>query len=133
MPPDQCHLAGFKAHFFNVDSEIDSIIAFYTSEGKSIKIPNRLSQFELVGPLIEDASKAMGPLFGTSLPKLRCREGFDWGNITTVVIGEEGENRSGWRTSFIPNREVAIQDLGEFLQTRQSGWYFIRFYDTNEE
>ncbi|MDP2208860.1 MAG: hypothetical protein Q8K98_08810 [Bacteroidota bacterium] len=133
VQPEQCHLAGFRAHFFNLDSETDNNIAFLTSEGKPIKIPNRLSQFELVGPLIEDANEAMGPLFGASLPKLRCREGLDWENITTVVIGEEGENHSGWRTSFIPNREVAIQDLGESLQARQSGWYFIRLYDTNED
>jgi len=133
VPPIQCHLVGFQAHLFNVDSEIDSLIAFYTSEGNPVKIPNRLSQFELVGPLIEDANEAMGPLFGTSMPKLRCRDGLDWGNITTVVIGEEGENHSGWRTSFIPNREVVIQDLGEPMQTRQSGWYFIRLYDTNED
>jgi hypothetical protein len=133
VPPTQCSIVGVKAHLFNVNLETEDRIAFLTSKDRPIEIPNRRSQFELVGSLIEDASETKGPLFGRNIPKLRCRDGASWRDITTVVLGEEGEKSSGWRTSFFPNSEVEIQDLTQSLQTRPGGWYFVRIYDSNED
>ena len=133
VPSAQCNLVGLRAHLANVDSTIEGRISFDTPDQSSMQIPNLHSKFELVGSLIEDANEAMGPLFGTHLPRLRCRDGINWGDISIVVIGEEGENHSGWRSSFVPKREVELQDLSPYFQARQSGWYFIRLYNTQEE
>lgn len=131
VPPAQCHLDGFKAHLFHLDSEADSRIGFLTSEDNPIEVPNRRSQFELVGSLIEDTSETMGPLFGLSPPKIRSRGTEGWKNVATVVIGEEGEDRSGWRTSFDPAKDSDIQDLSLLLSGKQAGWYFVRIYDAS--
>lgn len=121
VPPAQCHLDGFKAHLFHLDSEADSRIGFLGSEGNPIEVPNRRSQFELVGSLIEDTSETMGPLFGLSPPKIRSRGTDGWKDVTTVVIGEEGERRSGWRTSFSPEKDSDTQDLSSLLSRKQVG------------
>ena len=132
VPPAQCHLNGYKAHLFHLDSEADNHIAFLTSERKPIEVPNRRSEFELVGSLIEDASETMGPLFGVNPPKICSRVTEGWKNVATVVIGEEGERRGGWRTSFDPAKDSDIQDLSSLFSGRSVGWYFVRIYDTSE-
>lgn len=132
VPPALCHLNGYKAHLFYLDSETDNCIAFLTSERKPIEVPNRRSEFDLVGSSIEDASETMGPLFGNEPPRIRSRSTEGWKNVAIVVIGEEGERRGGWRTSFDPAKDSDTQDLSLLLSGKQVGWYFVRIYDVSE-
>ena len=132
IPPEPCHLNGYQAHYFDLDSKSDEHIVFITLEGKQVEISCQRSQFEIIGSLIKDDNEIMGPLFGTSYPKLGCREKAVWQNISVVVLGEEGVKGSGWRTSFAPNKEVLVQNLDPFLNNRLGGWYFVRIYNTSE-
>jgi hypothetical protein len=132
VPPERCHLDGLQAHFFHLDSADDGRIAFLTPENETIEIPNRISQFELVGLRIEDASDEMGPLFGLSPPSIRSTDAAGWNNVQTIVIGEEGERRSGWRTSFKPDVETGSIELTPYLSDKEGGWFFVRIYDAAE-
>jgi hypothetical protein len=132
IPPEPCHLGGYQAHYFDLDSKSDEHIVFITLEGKQVEIFCQRSQFEIIGSLIKDDNEIMGPLFGTSYPQLSCREKAVWQNISVIVLGEEGVKGSGWRTSFAPNREVLDQNLDSFLNNRLGGWYFVRIYNTSE-
>lgn len=132
IPPEPCHLGGYQAHYFDLDSKSDEHIVFITFEGKQVEIFCQRSQFEITGSLIKDDNEIMGPLFGTSYPKLSCRETIVWQNISIIVLGEEGGKGSGWRTSFAPNKQVLDQNLDSFLNNRLGGWYFVRIYNTSE-
>ena len=56
-----------------------------------------------------------------------------WADVGTVVIGEEGSGRGRWRTSFSPAPEGRERDLPAEVAPRKDGWYFLRFYDVNDE
>lgn len=128
-----CKIAGFKAHYFMLDHDSSIKIAFITPDGRSVVIPNRATRFELVGSLIPDANEVMGPLFGKGPPRIRSRDLTPWSDIKTIVVGKEGERQTSWRRSFTPVRDSEDQDLAQLLSNRSAGWYFIRFYNSNEE
>jgi hypothetical protein len=133
VSPVPCKISGFEAHYFMLDQDTNMKIAFITPEGGSVIIPNRATRFELVGSPIPDANEVMGPLFGKGPPRIRSRDLTPWSDIKTIVVGEEGERQSSWRRSFAPVRESEDQDLAQLLSKRSAGWYFIRFYNSNEE
>ncbi|HUI29709.1 MAG TPA: hypothetical protein VLX91_05795 [Candidatus Acidoferrales bacterium] len=134
VPPYPCHLSGFQAHYFHLDSENDGRIAFIASDGEIIQIPSSNSHFDFEGcRIIDDANDEMGPLFGQNPPFLVASDKSIWKNVETIVIGEEGKSSSGWRTAFKLNAEDARVDLCSSLQVKDGGWFFVRIYDSNDE
>lgn len=81
---------------------------------------------------VHDASENLGPLFGGSLPRIHLTNG-SWGDVGTIVLGVEGSGTERWKMSFQPNPALGEQEMPPEIVSRKAGWYFIRFYDLNDE
>lgn len=128
--PESAFLTGYQAHFFELEKDGNGKIAFRPPTGKSFD--SKAPQFELVGRRLNEASGDRGPLFGERPPKLRAQDDQTWKDIGTIVVGEEGSGQGRWRTQITPVPEVMEQDLPSEVADRKGGWYFLRFYDTND-
>lgn len=132
VSPESSALNGYLAHFFELEKGDKRRIAFRTHEGVSVSIPHTSARFDLIGEQLEDASDSVGPLF-CKPPKIRAAAPQDWREIKTIVVGEEGGGRGKWRTQFTPNTDGTDQDMPSEILDRKGGWYFLRFYDGNED
>lgn len=130
--PGYMQIKGYKAHYFELSSKDNKQIAFLDSSGKEITIFSTKSRFMLKGNEIIDGSEDKGPLFGGEPPNLTARDRRIWEHISIVVIGEEGEGRKKWRTSFEPQVGKNEQNLPCELLNQERGWFFIRVYDDEE-
>jgi len=129
--PESVHLEEeYRVHFFEISGSRDDKIAFRTPGGK-VAVKPRRSRFELVGKRLPDASQ-YEPLFGVEPPRIRARDKDDWKDITTVVVGLEGRGQGKWRTQFHPDPATTEQELPPEIAVRPCGWYFLRFYDEND-
>ena len=135
IEPESVFLDGFLAHFFNIQRDTDTQIAFVPCEG----VPTLVKQvkqkplcFELIGEKLEDASEGIGPLFSKP-PKIHATDLQAWKEIKTIVLGEEGSGRGRWRVQFSPDPDRVDQDLHSDILSKRGGWYFLRFYDRNDE
>jgi len=126
-------LSGYRAHFFDLERGDGRKIGFQTPEGRKVVTEPKRQRFELVGNRLSDASEKIGPLFGGKLPQIRLLENPGWQEVGTIVIGEEGKGGGKWRKAFSPAPERIEQELPPELLARKGGWYFVRFYDTNDE
>lgn len=133
VTPETVSLIGYQAHFFKLEKGGDERIAFRTPEGKSVVIESKASRFELVGTCLNDVTEGMGPLFGERLPQVRALEDQAWKGVVTVVIGEEGSGQGSWRKPFSPTSEGTQQELPHEVAARKWWWYFLRFYDHNDD
>lgn len=133
VAPESVSLIGYQAHFFDLEKDGDEKIAFRTNTGKSFVIELKTPQFELVGNLLNEASGDRGPLFGERPPKIRAQDDKTWQDVRTIVVGEEGSGKGRWRKAFHPVSERTEQDLPSEVAARKGGWYFLRFYDTNDD
>ena len=131
--PEPISIESCRGHFFDLEKGGDKRIAFRTSEDKPILIESKATRFELVGNQLSDASEGIGPLFGRSPPQIRVLHDRPWEDIGTIVIGEEGSGRGRWRKSFSPAPEGREQNLPAEPAPRKDAWYFLRFYDTNDD
>lgn len=131
VEPEAVSLAGYQAHFYNIEKVGDRKIAFRTPEREPVVIESRTSLFELVGTRLNDASEEMGPLFGERPPRIRAFDDRTWRETVTIVVGEEGSGRRRWRTQFSPVPDRMEQDLPLEIVDRKGGWYFLRIYDAN--
>jgi small subunit ribosomal protein S9 len=57
--------------------------------------------------------------------------GQTWAGVGTIVVGEEGSKSRRWREAFVPLPGVQEQSLPTAVAERESGWYYVRFYDIN--
>jgi len=133
VTPESVFLTGYQAHFFELEKDGDGKIAFRIPTGKSFVIESKAPQFELGGNRLNDASEDKGPLFGKTPPRIRALDEQGWKNVGTIVVGEEGMGKERWRTHFTPNSDGQEQDLPSDVADRKGGWYFLRFYDTNDD
>jgi len=131
--PEPVSVKGYQGHFFDLERGSDKRIAFRTPEGKPILIESRAARFELIGTQLNDASEGIGPLFGQSAPQIRASHDRVWADISIVIIGEEGSGRGKWRKSFSPAPEGREQRLPAEAAPRKDGWYFLRFYDMDDD
>ncbi|HLH80776.1 MAG TPA: 30S ribosomal protein S9 [Chthonomonas sp.] len=130
VTPESAAIEGYLAHFFDFEkSSDDTTITFITPEGIVHPIQQR-RRFELIGNRLEDANEDMGPLFGERPPRVQA-DSQGWSDIGQIVIGEEGHGSGKWRQEFRPEPSSREQDLP--MQTQKAGWYFIRFYDKEEQ
>ncbi len=95
--PESVSLAGYSAHFFDLDKSSGQKIAFRLPDGRSLAIEAKAPRFELIGRRLKDANELVGPLFGEAPPRIRALDAQAWRNIRTVVVGEEGRGRRRWR------------------------------------
>jgi len=130
--PERVCLEGYQAHFFDVPGDSASRIAFRDHAGHLLEIGSMEPRFELVGQEVPDASEYSGSLFGVSPPRIRVKDG-SWADVGAIVLGEEGSGRGRWRESFKPNLTLLEQNLPEEIAARKAGWYFLRFYDLQDE
>ncbi len=131
--PESVLLIGYQAHFFELEKDGDGKIAFRTPTGKSFVIESKAPQFELVGTRLNEASGDRGPLFGERSPQIRALDDQTWKDVGTIVVGEEGSGKGRWRKPFSPIPGGTQQDLPSEVAARKGGWYFLRFYDTNDD
>jgi len=132
IEPESVFLDGFLAHFFDIQRDTDTRIAFVTREGVPRLVTPDPPRFELIGERLEDASEKMGPLFSKP-PKIHAIDLRAWKGIKTIVLGEEGSGKSRWRAQFSPDPDRVDQDLHSEILNKRGGWYFLRFYDRNDE
>lgn len=132
IEPEPVFLDGFLAHFFDIQEDTNTRIAFVTHEGVPILVTSGPPRFELIGERLEDASEKIGPLFSKP-PKIHATDSWAWKEIKTIVLGEEGSGRGRWRTQFSPDPDRVDQDLHSDILNKRGGWYFLRFYDGNDE
>ena len=132
IAPEPVSVEEFRAHFLDVGRSAGSAVTFLVPNGQRKKIHFERQRFRLRGKELADFSERVGPLFGGAPPALAARDPEDWSNITTVVLGEEGQGRNRWRTHFAPQYGVQAQQLPDELMRRGGGWYFIRFYDNDD-
>lgn len=132
VKPESVAFDGYIAHFFDLEKGGETRIAFRTPEGDPITIPLSSARFELVGEQLEDAADHIGPLFGEP-PKIRALDTQVWKDVKTIVIGEEGVGRKKWRTAFSPDSGRQEQEPPPEILLRRGGWYFLRFYDGNDD
>jgi len=133
VAPELVSLAGYKAHFFDLERTGDRKIAFRSAEGESFVIESKAPRFELVGTRVNDATEHMGPLFGERPPKIRTVSAQMWSDVETIVVGEEGVGKGRWRLAFHPVQHLIEQDPPCEVTNRKGGWYFLRLYDANDD
>ena len=131
--PEPVSLTGYQAHFYILEKDGDGKIAFHTPAGESFVIESKAPQFELVGTRLNDASEDMGPLFGERPPQIRALDDQAWRDIGTIIVGEEGSGKGRWRMAFSPVQDLLEQNLPSEVAAGTVGWYFLRFYDTNDD
>ena len=132
VDPENATLEGYKVHFFDFLYGDLGTVAFYSEDGKPISFSKKL-QFELLGNRIPDISDNIGPLFGGSIPMIQMTTLKSLIQITTIVIGEEGSGTKKWRTTLPYNQHSDLQQLPVELSTKGANWYFVRFYNSNNE
>jgi len=131
--PEAASLPGWQAHFFTLEAGNGGQIAFITPTGESRVIASKAPRFELIGSRLHDAGEEMGPLFGERSPTIRVVGRQAWEAVGTIVLGAEGGKSDGWRTSFAPGAGLSEQDVPAEIAERKAGWYFLRFYDLNDD
>lgn len=131
VAPEPVSLTGYQAHFFILEKDGSTKIVFRTPEGDPVVIESKSPQFKLVGTqlkVIED----MGLFFGGGPPRICVLQEQVWKGIKTIVVGEEGGGRGKWRLDFSPAPDQIEQPFPPEVAARRSGWYFLRFYDMND-
>ena len=127
--PEPTALQGLRAHFFIVEDGSEKKIAFKDAAGNSRIIPSKKSLFRLSGSQLNDSDVWMGPFFGGEPPRLCSSDSEGWGEVETIVIGEEGASGER-RKAFQPDQDRIEQDLPrDILSSGKGGWYFLRFYN----
>jgi len=130
--PEYVCLEGYRAHFFNLEGGSEQRIALRDSIGRSHMIGSNEVCFQLVGKELSDASEVAGSLFGCLPPRIRINNG-NWESVETIVLGEEGRGRGRWRSGFQPDPTLTEQDIAAEIADRGTGWYFVRFYDSQDD
>ncbi len=134
VTPEAVSIIGYRAHFFELEKGGSKKIAFRAPEGKSVVIEPKASRFELVGTRLKnEATEGMGPLFGERPPQIRALGDRGWKDVGTVVIGEEGSRQGRWRMAFSPTQGLVDQTMPPEMTDTKGGWYFVRFYDQNDD
>lgn len=125
--------AGYQAHFFDLERNSAFSIALESVNGEHIDRARVEPMFDLTGFQIADADEFHGPLFGLTPPRIQCAGSQRWDQVKTIVLGQEGAGHNRWRTFFHPDASEPDQALPEEFAERGAGWYFLRFYDHNDD
>lgn len=136
--PEQFFISGYKVHFFYQRKNSGFSISFIKPDGKKAIRDPKGFRFSLSGNQIPDADDEIGPLFGHELPKIIDSQA--WNEISTIIIGEEGEGIGDLRWEIQPDPNSHELDLDQLekrgeicISKSKRSWFFIRFYDTNDK
>ncbi len=130
--PQFVSVRGYHAYWRLIDDRRE--ISFQTSSGKNKAVTPRVAQFTLIGKDLHDADELQCPLFGDELPNIRAANPNAWQQVKTIVLGEEGRARKNWESIPItPVANKAEQDLPTKILSWQGSWFFVRFYDENDQ
>jgi len=129
VSPEQVNMESYQAYWHVFDTADNRRMVFATPKGEK-KIQSKSPRFRLIGSSLNDASY-MGPLFGENPPQISAHDIADWNDVGTIIIGEIGEGR--WRAEVPLTLEETVQTLPTEVLERQSGWYFLRFYDQHDD
>ena len=126
QPPiesEPLQMLSFTAHYF--DTQQGQLITFLKPDGERHQSKPKRFDLILEGKMIDDAEKRLGPLFYDAPPTV-SGDHRSWGNICSIVVGEEGQGQ--WRQQYDvqTSKKWQIPSLGP---KRNSGWFFLRFYD----
>lgn len=124
----QVNVEGYQA-YWQIFGDKTKII-FDTQKGKE-KIQSESAKFQLVGSIIRDMTEDAGLLFGENPPQIKAHDMDDWNDVSAIIIGEIGEGK--WRAEVPLEDDAVVQDLPAEVMERQSGRYFLRFYDKDNE
>jgi len=128
---EQTSLKDFSAYHFHLKADSTQKVGFINFNNESIIVESLRKFYSLRGNLIEDCSSKQGPLFGEKLPTLEIIDIDQWSEIDCIIIGEEGEDRKNWRKKILTSQDRVSIELADHLPHIISGWYFIRFYDSD--
>ena len=120
----------YQAYWHIFDMADNRKMVFSTSKGEK-KIQSKAPMFRLIGSRVDDASETMGTLFVENPPRIGAHDIADWNDVGAIIIGEIGGSK--WRAEVPLTLEVATQNLPTEVLEKQSGWYFLRFYDRHDE
>jgi len=126
---EQVNVESYQAYWHVFDTTDNRRMVFATPKGEK-KIQSKSPRFRLIGTGLNDASY-MGPLFGENPPQIGAHDIADWNDVGTIIIGEIGESR--WRMEIPLTLEAPVQTLPTEVLGRQSGWYYLRFYDKRDD
>ncbi len=129
ITPEPTIFEGYLAHFFYISKKNSYDIVFKKPNNELVRIKYKKHQFELIGNKLEDEDEKVGPLFGGSIPKIGIKNEEGWQQVSMIIVGEEGAGKKKWRTSFNPDKSKTIQDLPEEISKCGNGWFYLRFYD----
>ena len=129
--PEPVSLAGYRAHFFDLEKDSDRKIVFRAPGGESFVIESKASRFELFGTRLNDANEDIGLLFGGRPPKICTVGDQTWTDVDCIVVLEEEKRteEKRWRDVIAPDKETRELGLGDKLEERGVGWYSLRIYD----
>ncbi len=130
IAPEPVSIKGYRAHFFDLNESAHLQVALQNDQRETVVVGSGGPRFYPVGQSLPDATENMGPLFGGVPPRIGIIG--KWEDVGTIVIGEEGRGRRRWRRGFKPIPEQSEQELPEDLRARRCGWYFLRFYDRDD-
>lgn len=121
--PEQAKLL---AHHLLVEGKEDGLVL---DGGGASRVEVRASTatvYELIGNIIADAHTGTGPLFGGEPPRLRMEGAAE---PTLFVVGVEGPSPRPRSRQTATN----FDELRDWLEDKQSGWFYVRAYDANDE
>ena len=126
---DEC-----TAYTFSVAADARPRLSLRKPTGPQIAVHFRLPCFELVGNSVTCVDRdSEPPFFLGGPPRVRAAGADTWAEIKTMVLGEEGRGRGKWRTHFKPVPVGNEVELPAELEAKGSGWFFLRFYDANDD
>lgn len=133
VTPAFVSISEYRAHFFILEKDDSGKIAFRIPDDMLVVIEPKASRFELTGNRLDDATEDRGPLFGQKPPQIHALDEQAWKDVETIVVGEEGSGKGRWRAAFSPVQGLIEQDLPSEVVARKGGWYFLRFYDADDD
>ena len=130
----------FRAYYVDIEPGSAATVraGADTTSTSAIRFNDAGRRFSLTGTDIEDAaprhakrSARQGALFGKSAPTIVDTQ--SWSGVSTIVVGEEGDGRGRWREEIDRKTHNPSKRLRELLTERPVGWFFLRFYDEQDD
>jgi hypothetical protein len=130
--PEQLITEHWCGYFIRADQKETNFPRFKTPAGTEKVCDWHKALFALEGNCINDGFSRLTPLLGPISPKIRAILTSDWNEIGTIVLGEEGTGRNKARWVLHHQGAQQVQDLVSKYIAQRSGWYFLRFYDRED-
>lgn len=129
IAPESLGIPGYVVHYFSPQHAAP--LVFRQADGTVHAVQTAKEAFSLDGDVVADDDERMGPLFVADPPTL-VGHGSSLDGIKTVVLGEEGAGSGRWRREYPCKAVEGRWRLPEELRDRGTGWYFLRFYDADD-